>query len=543
MKNILVILFLSIYCNIFPQDQQAIKNEVQYALIEASRLKLMGNLEEAVKIYKTCISSYPECAVAWFEIGSIYSASGLEKDAENFLKTSYLLDKDNYWYVIAYTDLLNKNGNYKEAINVLEKSLKNFPKEDILLKYRMAENYYDLKKHEKAIKIIDKLERKYGISQLLIARKIEIIKELGNDKKIKNEFIKIINHDPENLTFNIMYAEYLVEKNLINEAISKYEYILTIDEENIYAISNLTELYAKIEETEKSYEFLLRTFKSEEISLNKKIQTLSYLLADEGKIKNDSKYIEEIINYLNINESNNYDFLVVVYDFYYKINNLNEAYNVIKKITSLKNDNYIIWAQALYNGIQIEKYEDVIELGNNAVKIFPNKDDLKVFIALAYYNKKDYYNTYKVLSETGDNFTEPDIKKQKELLFAESAYKSGYIDESFKKFEKLILQDPDNLIIKNNYSYYLAIEEINLERAKELSYETILKEPESSTFLDTYAWILFKLKLYEKAEIYIRKAVELDESKSTEILEHMINILIKNEKYKEADQIKLKIKE
>ena len=233
--------------------------------------------------------------------------------------------------------------------------------------------------------------------------------------------------------------------------------------------------------------------------------------------------------------------MVVVYDFYYKINDLDEAYRIIKKITELREDNYIIWAQALFNGIQIEDYEGVIELGKKAIKVFPNKDDIRVFMAIGYFNEKKYLDTYNLLLKTENNFTEPTLRKQKEVLFAEAAYKSGFVDEAFNKFEELIIQEPDDLIIKNNYSYYLALEEIHLEKAEILSFETVDKDPENATFLDTYAWILFKMNLYEKAELYIRKAIKIDNYMNKEIVEHMIKILKKNGKEDEAEAIKLKL--
>ena len=48
----------------------------------------------------------------------------------------------------------------------------------------------------------------------------------------------------------------------------------------------------------------------------------------------------------------------------------------------------------------------------------------------------------------------------------------------------------------NNYSYYLSLREEKLEYAESLSKKSIIAEPNNSTFLDTYAWILFKLKRF-----------------------------------------------
>ena len=53
-----------------------------------------------------------------------------------------------------------------------------------------------------------------------------------------------------------------------------------------------------------------------------------------------------------------------------------------------------------------------------------------------------------------------------------------------------------------------------------MSYRTVQAEPDNCTFLDTYAWILFKQKKYAEALQYIDMAVENDTARSAVITEH-----------------------
>ena len=45
-------------------------------------------------------------------------------------------------------------------------------------------------------------------------------------------------------------------------------------------------------------------------------------------------------------------------------------------------------------------------------------------------------------------------------------------------------------------------------------------EPKNSTYLDTYAWILFQEKRYEEAKIYMEQVLLYDKSPDKTILEH-----------------------
>jgi tetratricopeptide (TPR) repeat protein len=89
----------------------------------------------------------------------------------------------------------------------------------------------------------------------------------------------------------------------------------------------------------------------------------------------------------------------------------------------------------------------------------------------------------------------------------------------------VIKNDPQNLMAKNNYSYFLALEGKELDKAKELSGETIIKEPENSTYLDTYGWILFTRGEYNDAKIYLEKAIKISKEQDAEILFHFAEVL------------------
>ena len=57
-------------------------------------------------------------------------------------------------------------------------------------------------------------------------------------------------------------------------------------------------------------------------------------------------------------------------------------------------------------------------------------------------------------------------------------------------------------------------------RRREMSYKTVKAEPNNSTYLDTYAWILFEKGNYAEARIYIDNAMKNDGEKSDVIVEH-----------------------
>ena len=457
-RIILFIVIAGYFLSVHSQNVNVRSGETAYALIEASRQKMMGNLDEAVKLLKLTVSSDPECAAAWYELASIYSATAQLTEAEEFIAKAYNLDKENYWYIVAYADVLQMNAKYDMANKVLAKGLQKSPENELTFLFQIADNYFLKGSHNKALKVYNRIEKKYGMSEMAEIHKIDIYKELKNDKMVVRSFEKLLSSDPANIPLYLMYADYLNESGNIDSAIVHFEKVIELDPSNIFAVSNLADLYGKIGNMEKSYYYLQNAFLSGEISDQKKLQTLAFIINDKSRINRDKSSLKPIIDTLLIRDSENYDLLLIAYDFYYKSEDYQQSLSIIKRMVDLKDDNYIIWAQAVYNANMLSKNDDVIELGNRALKLFPNKDDLRIFVALAHFQKNEYLPAYNILKETEERFSDPELKRQKMLLLAETAYKSGFSTEAFTYFEDIINNEPDNIYVKNNYSYYLALE-------------------------------------------------------------------------------------
>ena len=131
--------------------------------------------------------------------------------------------------------------------------------------------------------------------------------------------------------------------------------------------------------------------------------------------------------------------------------------------------------------------------------------------ALALTDKHDYASLSNVECTLGDTY-----------------YKLNMTDSAFIHYDLALELDPANLLAMNNCAYYLACLNKDLERAENLSYKSIQEEPENPTYLDTYAWVLFKLKKFGDAKSYIDKAFELEEEPSAELFEHAGDIYFMN---------------
>ena len=106
--------------------------------------------------------------------------------------------------------------------------------------------------------------------------------------------------------------------------------------------------------------------------------------------------------------------------------------------------------------------------------------------------------------------------------------------QSDSLYEEILNTNPENIIVLNNYSYYLSLRKKDLQKAKKMAKKCNELEPDNGTYQDTYAWILYCLGDYKNAKKWLEKALKNGGDKSAVIIEHYGDVLFKLGQKKEA---------
>ena len=145
---------------------------------------------------------------------------------------------------------------------------------------------------------------------------------------------------------------------------------------------------------------------------------------------------------------------------------------------------------------------------------------------MANYHLKNYDLSVKRLTKSaqiaGDN---SNLKAQVYALIGDIYHEQKRHEESDNAYEESLTYDSKNAYTLNNYAYHLSVRGLKLEKAASMSKKSLELDSKSSSFLDTYAWILFKQENYKEAKIYQEKALEIELKDRTTLLEHYGDIL------------------
>ena len=110
-------------------------------------------------------------------------------------------------------------------------------------------------------------------------------------------------------------------------------------------------------------------------------------------------------------------------------------------------------------------------------------------------------------------------------LLGDSYYQNGDAKSAFKQYDKALRIDPDNILILNNYAYFLSLEGKNLKKALKMSRKTIDAQPDEPTYLDTYGWILHLMGRDAEAKPYFKHAMIYGGKDSKVMLQHYSEVL------------------
>lgn len=106
-----------------------------------------------------------------------------------------------------------------------------------------------------------------------------------------------------------------------------------------------------------------------------------------------------------------------------------------------------------------------------------------------------------------DNTTNTELVSSYYGSFGDALHQLGRNSEAYAMYDSALVYNNGNEMCLNNYAYFLALDNEQLDKAERMSAYTVETNPDQATFLDTYAWILFLKGDYEKAREYIDRAL------------------------------------
>ena len=88
----------------------------------------------------------------------------------------------------------------------------------------------------------------------------------------------------------------------------------------------------------------------------------------------------------------------------------------------------------------------------------------------------------------------------------------GHLREAFAAYDTALIYDRDNVECLNNYAYHLAVAGQRLHAALRMAQRAVEISPSEISYIDTYAWTLYRNRKYKAAQVQMDEVINVIEN-------------------------------
>jgi tetratricopeptide (TPR) repeat protein len=506
--------------------------QYNYTFLEAVRQQNAGHYAAAFDLVRRCLMMDPQAAEAHFMLSAYWAQMDKDSLALKSLERAAMLRPDNDTYQERLAMTYIGMGNYAKATEVYERLAEvNQGRSDVL--GILVQLYKQQKDYNRMLAAINRLASVEGDDDQFVLARMSVYELMGDTKNAYRTLKELAESRPNDYNYTIMLGNWLMQNKRQDEARKLFEQVLKAEPDNAYAQSSMYDYYRAAGQDSLARQMMERILLAKNTPSDNRIQFLRQAIQENESKDGDSTQIIRLLD--RMQQALPKDAAVVeMKAAYYSLKKMPEAETnrVLRQLLELAPDNGNARFQLIQSQWAKEDWKAVAELSEPGMLYNPDEMAFYYFTGLARYYQKDDRGALDALQrgtkEINDK-SDPKLVSDFYAIMGEIYHNQGNKVRAYAAFDSCLQWKPDHYMTLNNYAYFLSIEGGDLKKAEQMSAKTVVAEPKNSIYLDTYAWILFKLERYAEAKIYIDRALQNDSDStlSADVLEHAGDIYLK----------------
>ncbi|MBS5526922.1 MAG: tetratricopeptide repeat protein [Prevotella sp.] len=503
----------------------------KYFYYEALKQQIKGNYGAAYELLCNCLRINPNSAEAYYYLSSYEGVLNGDSAALQKIRRAAELRPENATFqerlAVAYLNL----SKYGEARKVYERLYAGDPSRtdvlQMLLKLYGVERDYD-----NMIRTIENIEEQDGVTEQTALAKMNVYSMQGKKEKEIKVLRELSAKHPYDMNYRVMIGNWLLQNGDNDGAHREYAEVLEAEPENAMAQMSMLDYYRAVGKDSLAGTLREKMLFNPDNSVDTKVTLIRQIVDETEKKDGDSTYVLNLLERMLDMPQKTPD-IAGVYLAYLNLKKMPQdtirAFE--EKFLADFPDYAPVRMDLVQKALSMQDADRVIELCRPAIEYNPDEMVFYYFLGLAYIDKGMEDETLDVirrglsLDKKGAN---QDMVSDLYAIMGDLLCKKDEYVKAFAAYDSCLQWKDDNMGCLNNYAYYLSLNGGDLTKAEQMSYRTVKQEPSNSTYLDTYAWILFMQERYAEAKLYINQAVASDTIASDVILEHAGDIYAMN---------------
>lgn len=502
-----------------PEQQR----KYDYFFLEAMRLKEKKDYASAFGLLQHCLDIHPNAASALYEVSQYYMFLRQVPQGQEALEKAVANAPDNYWYSQGLASLYQQQNELDKAVTLLEQMVVRFPaKQDPL--FNLLDLYGRQEKYDKVISTLNRLEKRMGKNEQLSMEKFRIYLQMKDDKKAFQEIESLVQEYPMDMRYQVILGDVYLQNGKKQEAYDVYQKVLAAEPDNPMAIFSMASYYKQTGQEELYQQQLDTLLLNKKVTPDTKVGVMRQMIVENEQADKDSTQIIALFDRIMKQEQDDPQIPMLYAQYLLSKNMEAESVPVLEQVVDLDPTNKAARMMLIGAAVKKEDYKQIIKVCEPGIEATPDALEFYYYLAVAY-NQAEKPDSVISICKRALEHTTADSKKEIVSDFysilGDMYHTQKQMKEAYAAYDSALVYNPSNIGALNNYAYYLSVERRDLDKAEEMSYKTVKAEPNNTTYLDTYAWILFEKGNYAEARIYIDNAMKSEGGdKSDVIVEH-----------------------
>lgn len=495
-----------------------------YFFLEATRQQQMGNYAATFDLLKHCLDINPSAPEVYYSLATIYRAMGDKLSMLSCMDKAATLSPDNDTYLERLGDAYLGLRDYENAINVYERLFANNPGRTEVLT-TLIQLYNWRPDYPKVIEALNRMETIEGSNEDITLSKMQVYALQGDKKKEYNELRNLARQHPYDYNYRVMMGNWLLQNGKKKEALAEYNAVLKKEPSNIMARMSILDYYKSEKLDTLAKEQTIQLLLSPHTEQDSRMLLMRQFISDsETDPAIDSTQVLQVFRKMLAMPQPNAE-MAELQAAYMSLKKMPEDTidKALEQVLDIEPANVGARIQLIQNAWDKKNFDRIIALSKPAIEYNPDNIVFYYFQGLAYTQKDDDDNALDTFRKGVGQVNESsnkDLVSDFYCIMGDILHQKGFDEEAYAAYDSCLYWKANNIPCLNNYAYYLSIKDRDLAKAEQMSYRTVKAEPKNSTYLDTYAWILFRQQRYQEAKVYIDQAIANDSTVSNVIIEH-----------------------
>lgn len=481
--------------------------------LDAVCSQLRGDDSTALRLLDSCREVNPNAAEAYYRLAQQYFDTGNDSIATKYMERAARLQPANDTYQESVAATYIQQRDYDSAIKAYENLYSHHRERTDVLDI-LARLYGAKKDYTRMLSTIERIEKIDGESDELTFMKMNVY-EMRHDTKNAYRMLKALNDaHPNEPNYKVMLGNWLMNHSRRDEAFKCFQGALADDPQNAFALNSMYDYYRAGGDNAAADELREKILFSSQTESKTKVTMLQQAIKESEKSGGDSVVVLNLFDRTMAASPKDAD-ISNMKAMYMKlkgmpVDSVNAAF---EHTLTFEPDNNLARIKLIQDKWEKKKWDEVIALSTAGTQYNPEDMTFYYFLGLAYFQKDDDDHALDALKRGADEIddhADSDMASDFYGAMGDILFKKKQQEEAFEAYDKSLKWKEDNIVVLNNYAYYLSELRRDLKRAEQMSFKTVQAEPTNATYLDTYAWILFLQKRYDEARAYIDRALQND---------------------------------